>query len=172
MLDYKFLKRCKKVFKDKDLILYKGKYPFNPITNKGRGSLTTEQLLVCTLLYKNNIPFIIEKKIISPEYNHFYIDIFVKGKYHFFGIEIDGLHHDKIKSQKRRDLKKEKFILKFHNIITIRIKNCIVNDFINDKIDELDEKFKQLNKKHFNCLNKHIFIAEQIGNIKRKLSEL
>lgn len=169
---YKFLKKCQKVFKDKNLILYKGKYPFNPKTNMGRGSLTTEQLFVCNLLIKKGYFFVIEKKIICPHRNHYYIDILAKGKHHFFGIEVDGLHHNKIKSQTRRDLIKEKFILEFHNILTIRIKNSIVNDYINDKVEKLDKKLKLLNKRKFNFLTKDLFVAESIGTINKKLDEL
>lgn len=175
---HKFLKKCKKAFKDKDLILYKGKYPYNEkdniINNKSRGSLTTEQLFVCNLLLKRDYFFMVEKKIKHGglNNNNHYLDILVKGKYHFFDLEIDGLHHNKIKAQKRKDLKKEGFILKNHDIITIRIKNSVVNDYINDRVEKLDEKLSLLNKKRFNRFNKDFYVAENIGTIKRKLSEL
>ena len=157
-----YLELCKKAFDKHNLKLYKGLYPACFEDNKGRsGEPTRQQFKVCDILLRNKIPFILEHKIKSAIHGHFYCDIFAKGKYHFFDIEIDGEHHYTLKSQIKRDCLKEEFLLKNHSIITIRIPNKIVD---NDLL--LMEELKTLNTQFFTKETEYHFIQEEMGAIK------
>lgn len=167
----KFLKKCKKAFKNKNLILLNGLYPFDPLIKRKGVYLTPEQFSICDLIKQKEFPFVIEQKINAPIYNHFYIDILVKTKYHLISFEIDGGHHLTNKQQQKRDLKKAWFILNKHEIITVRILNKRVREYEqNPKI--VDDALQFLNKKLFSKKNKHIKIAEIIGEINKKIRDV
>lgn len=174
MSNQKFLKKCQKAFKDNDLRLYIGLYPFNPITNKKRlknntNFITIHQKTVCDLILETGLPFIVEHKTIAKEFNHFYTDILVKTKYHLLSFEIDGKPHYTQKAPRKRDLKKAKYILKYHNIYTFRIRNACVDDYINGDKDRLNQILKFLHRNLFENKSEHIVKSERIGEINKRI---
>jgi len=161
-----FLKKCQKTFNKHNLRPYKGLYPFCYEENKDRAPMITrQQLFVCDILLEKKIPFIIEYKIQAESFGNFYCDILAKGKYHFFDIEIDGRQHELVKRQLVRDLKKELFLLKHHNIITIRIPNKIIDNYDN----EPKQLIKKLNSLKIKLEDKNF--SEEIGYLKKELYE-
>ncbi|MCK5632722.1 hypothetical protein KAH94_03165 [bacterium] len=176
----KFLENCKKVFNQNNLVLYEGKYPFNKKANEKRDNIdiTPQQKFVCNLLIDRKIPFIIEYKILASFCNHFYCDILAQGKYHIFDIEIDGKQHLFQKSTIISDLKKDKYLMFHREIFTIRIDNDIVDDYYSNP-EALEEKLKYLNYKlyaengkgHGKIKEKHIYIAEKIGGINKRIRD-
>jgi len=167
----KFLKKCQKAFKNKNLILLYDKYPFDNSIIRDGCFLTKEQRFICNLIIEIGLPFVIEYKINAPEFNHFYIDILVKTKYHLISFEIDGPQHSTQKEQKIRDLKKAIYILKHRNIFTIRIKNERINNYLeNPKI--VNDALKFLNKRLCSKNNEAIYKAGLIGDMNKKIREV
>lgn len=163
-----FLKKCKKAFSNKNLILLYGKYPFDNSIIRDGCFLTKEQRFICNLIIKTGLPFIIEYKINAPHRNHYYCDILVKTKYHLISFEVDGRQHYTQKAQRKRDLRKALYLLDKHDIYTIRIKNEKVNNYLEDS-SYVDYALSFLYKNLFENKPSHIVKSERIGEIKKRI---